>query len=278
MNEAAQTQTGYLDVEGGRLYYEVAGNGHPLVFIHAGVADHSMWDEQWDCFARHYRVIRYDTRAFGRSKTEDVPFSNRQDLYDLLKHLGVEKTYVVGLSRGGQIAGDFTVEHPEMVDALIVVAGGVSGFQPEPTEDEKKLWEEDEALWQEGKKTGDWSKMAEFDVRLWADGPGQPEGRAPASVRDRVRQMCINNYSTHSIEGQPIVLDPPAFGRLSEVKAPTLVVVGDLDGKPVQQAMHALAKNVQGARLIVFPGVAHMVNMEKPDEFNSLVLDFLQSL
>src|SRR5436190_24202073 len=105
--------TGVLEAQDGPIYYEVAGEGHPLVLIHSGVADHTMWDDQFDTFAQRYRVIRYDTRGFGRSPLVDKDYSDRQDLYDLLKHLGVERAYVLGVSRAGNIAMNFTLEHPE---------------------------------------------------------------------------------------------------------------------------------------------------------------------
>ncbi len=103
---------GYVPVRNGELYYEVEGAGHPLVLIHAGVADHTMWDAQAPVFARRFRVIRYDTRGYGRSRTQDTEYSERQDLLDLLDHLGVPAAHVVGISRGGMIAIDFTLEHP----------------------------------------------------------------------------------------------------------------------------------------------------------------------
>src|SRR5689334_7098242 len=101
MTGTTHTEQGYLDVEGGRLYYEVAGQGHPLALIHAGVADMTMWDEQMDAFAERHRAIRYDTLGFGRTTTDDVAFSNRQDLSELFRHLGVDRSYVLGISRGG---------------------------------------------------------------------------------------------------------------------------------------------------------------------------------
>ena len=117
----------------GRLAYEVEGEGHPLTLIHAGLAHLRMWDEQVPAFAERYRVIRYDTRGFGRTTTDDVEFSNRDDLRALLDHLGVERTHLLGLSRGAQIALDFTLESPERVSSLVWVAGGVGGFGgPEP--------------------------------------------------------------------------------------------------------------------------------------------------
>src|SRR2546428_12986379 len=96
-----EVETGFVKIPGARLYYEVAGRGHPLrghplLLIHAGVADCRMWDVQFPVFAEQFRVVRYDTRGFGKSLTEDVSFSNRQDVSDLLDHLGIERTYVIG--------------------------------------------------------------------------------------------------------------------------------------------------------------------------------------
>src|SRR5437016_3461023 len=178
MTETMQTTTGTMEAQGGPLYYEVAGQGHALVLIHAGVADHTMWDEQFGVFAKQFRVIRYDTRGFGKSPGGDRDYSNRQELYELLKHLGVEKAYVIGVSRAGQIAVDFTLEHPEMVDALIPVAAGLGGLNHEPGETEMKVFNEMEEAW----KKGDFARAAELDVQFWADGPGQPEGRADSRV------------------------------------------------------------------------------------------------
>src|SRR4030042_4061059 len=110
-----QLVSGSAPVHKGELYYEVAGSGHPVLFIHAGVADCSMWEDQFNLFSQSYRVIRYDTRGFGKSRTETTEFSNRQDILDLFKHLGVERACVIGISRGGQIAIDFTLEHTDSV-------------------------------------------------------------------------------------------------------------------------------------------------------------------
>src|SRR4249920_17672 len=139
-NGQTDATTGYVEVPGGRLYYEVAGQGQPVLFIHADVSDHSMWDEQVAAFAPNYRVITYDKRGFGKTTSQDGAYSPHEDIAALLAHLGVMRTFVVGLSNGGAQALDFTLEHPEMVDGLVVVAGGVSGFEAAPTEDEQRLF------------------------------------------------------------------------------------------------------------------------------------------
>lgn len=268
---AVSHETGYVQVDGGRLYYEVAGAGHPVLFVHADVADCRMWDEQFDTFARRYRVIRYDHRGFGKTTSEDVTFSHRQDIVMLLRYLGVEKTAVVGLSNGASLALDFTLEHPELVDALVVASGGISGSQPPATQTEMSLFGTYAALLERQDDEG----LTDLAVRVWADGPNQPEGRADPQVRERVREMVANNYRTHHEKFQPLGLEPPAFGRLDAVRVPALAIAGDLDFSGTITAMKLLGQRISGARYVVFPGAAHMVNMEQPERFNALVLDFL---
>jgi 3-oxoadipate enol-lactonase len=121
--------TDFLETNGARIAYDTEGEGEPVVLIHAGVANRSMWDDQVAALRDAYRVIRYDTRGYGETTTEKVSFSNRADIAALLDHLGEASAHIVGLSRGGMIALDFTVESPERVRSLAVVAGGISGYE-----------------------------------------------------------------------------------------------------------------------------------------------------
>lgn len=271
MSASLSRETGYVEVNGGRLYYEVAGAGRPILFIHANVADCRMWDEQFDTFARRYRAIRYDHRGFGKTTSEDVTFSHRQDIVALLRHLGVERTAVVGLSKGASLALDFTLEHPEMVDSLVVASGGISGYQPPATDTEMPLFGRYGALLEQQ----DYAGLTDLAVRVWADGPNQPEGRADLQVRERVREMVANNYHAHHEKFLPLELEPPAIGRLDDVHVPALAIAGDLDFSGTIAAMELLGQRVAGARYVVFSGAAHMVNMEQPERFNTLVLEFL---
>src|SRR3990172_11439146 len=134
-------QYDYVSVVGGRLYYEIKGTGHPIVLIHAGFLDRRMWDEQFEFFAKDFKVIRYDVRGFGKSSRPAEKYSDIEDLHTLLTSLKVEKTYLVGVSNGGRIAIDFTINHQSIVGALILVGSGVSGYETsEPEED--KAWAE----------------------------------------------------------------------------------------------------------------------------------------
>ena len=129
-------QSGVARVNNTELYYDVACAGHPLTLIHGMALDRSSWDDQFGVFAGQYRVVRYDMRGWGDSAQEQAepPFSPRQDLLSLLDYLNIHKTYLLGLSGGGTVALDFTLEHPERVDALILVAAGLSGYPLRMTE------------------------------------------------------------------------------------------------------------------------------------------------
>jgi len=264
--------SGFIEIESGKAWYESEGEGPALVLIHAGVAHSGMWDAQFHAFAEHFRTIRYDMRSFGKTESQPGSFSFRQDLFDLLKALGVERTAVLGLSMGGQVATDFTLEHPELVTALVPVAAGLSGFSGTQSAVEAAL--ESQIMAADEKK--DNALLNELELQLWVDGPGQPPDRVPSALRERMREM--NGVAlSHMEEIKSRRLDPPAAGRLGEIHVPTLVIVGDLDTTDVIQACAALADGIAGARHVVFPGVAHMVNLERPDLFYQTVSDFLRT-
>jgi 3-oxoadipate enol-lactonase len=276
VQQATGSHSGHLDLEGAHLYYEVEGSGNPLVLVHAGIADLRMWDEQVPAFAEHYRVIRYDERFAGRSQTDEVPFSRRKDLADLLDHLGAERIYLLGCSRGGQLAIDFALEYPDRIDALIPVAPGISGYVTEVPENQKPIWDEGERL----ETAEDWEALVDLEVRVWVDGIGQPSDRVDPAIRQRVREMNLPNYVDHpeNLAGLSKQLEPPAVGRLGEIEAPTLVIAGALDAPGVLSAVDKIANEVPGAHKAVIPGTAHMLNMERPSEFNRLVLGFLKGI
>ena len=264
-----------LELNKAKIYYEVEGAGHPLLLIHGGLGSLRMWDVNVPVFATRYRVIRYDTRGFGRTETEDVEFANHDDAVAVLDHLGAESAYVIGQSRGGGIALDVTVDHPERVDGLISVAGGISGFEWDPPAGtQPPPWDEMEQLWTEK----EWDTLAELETRVWVDGWGQPSSRVDPDLRHTVQDWIASTYRQEKVEGKPQRLEPPAIGRLAEVGVPTLVMVGAVDAPAEVDAGHHLARSVNGARLVEFPGVAHMIHLEEPERFKREVLEFLDEV
>jgi 3-oxoadipate enol-lactonase len=264
--------SGFVQVDGARIYYEAEGDGHPLLLIHGGLGDLRMWDEQVPVFAKGYQVIRYDTRGFGRTETDDVEFTNHGDAAAVLDHVGASSAYVVGQSRGGIFALDLAVDQPERVDALVSVAGGIGGYQPQfPEASEPPPWEEMERLWE----AKDYAALAELETQVWVDGWGQPRGRVDPEVRKTVSDWIRTTYALEKVEGKPQRLDPPAAERLGEVRVPTLVLIGTVDEPGGVAAERHLADSVAGARVIEFQNVAHMIQLEQPERFNRVVLEFL---
>jgi 3-oxoadipate enol-lactonase len=264
--------SGFVEVEGGRLYYEAEGDGHPLLLIHGGLGNLRMWDEQVPAFAERYQVIRYDTRGFGRTETEDVEYTNHGDAAAVLDHVGAASAYVVGQSRGGIFALDLTVDQLERVDALVSVAGGIGGYQAQlPEGSEPPPWNEMERHW----NAKDFAALAELETQVWVDGWGRPPDRVDPAIRRKVSDWIRTTYEDEKVEGKPQALDPPAAQRLGEVRVPTLVLIGVADEPGGVIAERHLAASVAGARVVEFPNVAHMIQLEEPERFNRLVLDFL---
>ena len=264
-------ETGTAEVNGARIHYEVAGEGEPLVLVHAGIADSRMWEGQIPAFAERFEVVRYDLRGFGKTKMVEGPFSHHEDLRGLLDFLGVQRTHLVGCSMGGGAVLDFALEYPERVGDLVLVGSAIGGFRPDfgPPGEWDELVAADEA--------GDLERISELEVAMWVDGPARSPEDVPATIRDLVYEMNLIALQTEEAElGEEWEPEPPAADRLHNIHAPTLLIVGDEDQPRVFAAADLLEKELPNQRKIVMHGTAHLPNMERPEEFNRLVLEFLQ--
>jgi len=266
-------QSGMAAINGTQMYYEVAGSGHPLMLVHAGVADNRMWDDQFDVFVQNYKVIRFDQRGFGQTKPVDGEFRRYDDIYALLIFLGIKQTYLMGCSMGGGACINFALEHPDMAKALITVGSGPAGFefdQPRPP-----IWD---ALIK-ADEAGDLEQVAQYEAQIWLDGPSAPAGRVGGAIREKMLMMNRIALQNEKLDlGKEVALDPPAAIRLGELKLPTLVLYGDLDTAYIQAAGKYMAQHISGAKELIMPGVAHLPSMEQPQAFNENVLPFLAQL
>jgi len=260
---AEPATSGYVRVPDPVIYYEEAGKGAPVVLIHGGQMDRRMWDSQYESWAKTYRVVRYDVRGFGRSATATVPYSDVDDLLAVLDSLAIAKANLVGLSLGGGIAIDFALAHPDRVASLIVAAPGLSGFAFEPGGFMERL---------RAAQAGG----GEAAVALWLKDPYMAPAMEHSDLAPRIRQLTLDNERVW-LENPFLVKrpTPPAAGRLGEIRAPMLILIGDRDVPDMQKAADKLAAEVKGARKVVIPGAGHISNMEKPGEFDSAALAFL---
>ena len=262
--------TGYFNAGKSKLYYEAIGTGYPLVLIHDGLADSRVWNEQVSFFADQFQVICYDRRGYGRSERPWEDYSNVQDLYSLLNILKLEKTSLIGVSAGGMVAIDFALEHPGMVDALILVGTAVNGF------------EVSEHMKQRGQAAS--RPLMEDDdvdqtIENWMNDPyfvSKSNTIACQQFREFLSTSPHNLYDPHwhSFEES----GEPAINRIPEIDVPTLLVIGEADIPDNHAMSGALQVGIKNSKRIVLPNAGHLANLEQPQVFNQLVSDFLESV
>ena len=293
---------GLLKVDEGSIYWildspdtsEPQRNHRPiLLFIHAGVADHSLWDDQVRHFtSRGWAVLRYDILGYGKSLPNDAflgqsprpAVSHYQHTAQVVRNVHYllqtpcpqlemieecdKKVVVVGLSRGGAIAVDFVIANPGLAAGLVVVAGGLSGFCFVNTPEEDVIFSQEDKLLE----AHDADSLAQWRARIWGDGPLQPEGRTGNNIKQMLYRWCkdlaireLNDTGGFAITEQYI--EPPAEGRLSEIEVPVAVAVGVLDESSTISAMRFISEHVKNVTMKDFNS-AHMVNLELPGEFN----------
>lgn len=274
LNSTTETRTGYLPFNGTELYFETKGTGNPLLLIHAGVADRRMWEQQFEEFSRSHFVIRCDLRGFGLTRNPPGDFAHHADIAALLRSLRVESARVVGASFGGSVAIDFAISHPGMVDALVLAAPALGGYDFASAAI-LDFFEAEEAAFERG----DLDTATELNLRMWVDGFGRQPGTVSPDIREQVREMQFHIFlQAQQPGGNSKNLAPPAIDRLHEIAVPTLVLIGDHDAAEFLSIADLIARRIQNARLVTIPGAAHLPSMEKPGEFNRRVLEFLATL
>lgn len=260
--------SGFAEVNNTNIYYEVMGEGHPLVLIHGGFMDRRMWDNEFKVFAKDFKVIRYDIRGYGKSATPEKPFSHIEDLFHLLKYLKIDKAYILGLSLGGQIAINFTILNPDMVYGLITAGSALNGY---PYADKEKIGLKYGEIFKAAKEEN-LDKVADLVIKLPMFVPVESD----TVITQKMRMMIKDNFKNLSLGTLYVWPSPPAVQRLSEIKVPVLVIAGDHDVTDILGVADTLVTKIKGAKKEIIKGAAHHVNMEKPDEFNRVVLEFLQ--
>ena len=266
-DQGGDFNSGYLEVENGKLYYEMAGQGDDtIVFIHDGLVHADVWNEQYSTFSEKFRVVRYDRRGYGRSPMPEEPYSNTEDLREVLDALKIDKAVLIGMSAGGGLAIDFTLSHPDRVSSLVVVGAVVSGF---------------------GYSNHFLTRGGRLEAADYAD----PEKLLNYFVREDPYEIAPQNTQVREelwalLESYPQNIDfsknrlalPPdrqAIDILNEIHVPTLVVVGEFDIPDVFVHAGAIESGIPFAQKIIVRNAGHLVPLEQPEAFNEQVVEFL---
>jgi 3-oxoadipate enol-lactonase len=264
---AADIQSGYVDVPGGRLFYETTGHGDPVVLVHDGILHRETWAAQFPALGDSHRLIRYDRRGYGRSPRASQAYSPVDDLQAIFAKLNLTRATLVGCSAGGGLSIDFAIEHPQEVRALVLIGAVVRGL---PSSDHFKS---------RGERL---SPASQPDVaraiEYWTTKDPYYVSEQSPDARARVRELLTSN--PQDLDADRFARRPTwtALSRLGEIHVPTLIVVGEHDIPDVHAHSGAIQAGISSSRRDVISGAGHLVHMEQPERFNMLLRTFLDGL
>ncbi len=270
----------YAQSTGARLYYEETGRGYPIVFVHEFGADHREWELQVRHFSREYRCIAYAARGYPPSDVPEDPKLYGQDhacddIAAVMKHLGIGKAHVVGLSQGGFATLRFGLRHPQMASAL-VVAGCGSGSNLAELDAWRALQAE---------------KSAQLMKEGWGPSLAEETGNSPTRIQlkkknPRAWEEFMSHLREHSKVGSALTqrwyqgARDPVYrweAELRKMTVPTLIAVGDEDAPCVEPSVF-LKRTLPNAGLWVCPRTGHAINLEEPEAFNREVAAFFSTV
>lgn len=258
-------------INGAELYYEETGRGLPLTFVHGFSGLSKGWEGQVAGFSGRYRVITYDLRSQGQSEVTRTGNSAQNyvmDHYHLLRHLKMEQTILVGHSMGAFISLKFTLDHPEMVKALILAsANGGPVIQIVANQGVKNM-----------------ATVAAYGIEALAD-VLRPVFYSPDFIREHPEHIAgwekrltsLSELGMMSVCAA-MTVKPSLLDRLHEIRVPTLIIQGDKDIAMPMSNAKALNAGIPNSRLVIVPGASHMFHEEQPQAFNSIISEFLEGI
>jgi pimeloyl-ACP methyl ester carboxylesterase len=256
-------------INGAAIDYRDCGEGLPVVFIHAFPLDQTMWDEQARVLKNHCRVITLDLRGFGNSDATAGVCSMSQmaaDIRELLKSLRIDRAMLAGISMGGYVSMAFYRDHPQMVCALALANTRATADTAEARERRMKSAERAER---------DGSAAIADDMIAIAFASEKPESR----LIQRVRAMIeANPPSSLAAAQRGMAARPCSTDLLSRIDFPTLIIAGTDDRLTPLSEMESLHEKIPASRLAVIRGAGHFSNLERAEEFNQALIDFIVSL
>ncbi len=271
-------------INGAKIHYQDKGNGYPLVLAHGLGGDLTIWIPQVPAFSERYRLITWDCRGHGRSEvTEDGYLIENfvDDQYKLLQHLGVEKAHVGGLSMGGLIAWVFALTHPEMVTSLILSDTTVLNIGDDQ-ESRRQFVDMFMTTAKIAEKRGRGGAMANQTIRLmFSDQFIRNNPEFIALVKERIAESSGVGFArtVRGIFGAGVRAQEIDITKLlAAIKAPTLILVGEEDILTPVPTAEALSRAIPQSRLHIIKGSGHVPNIEQTEEWNRVVMDFLDGV
>ena len=266
-------------VNGLSLFYEEAGQGTPLVFVHEFAGEARSWHLQVRFFTRRYRTIAFNARGYPPSDVPEDPKAYSQDqavddIRGLLDALGIGKAHICGLSMGGYATLHFGLRYPERALSLVVAGAGYGSVPGDRERFRGDVEETARRFDQDGMKA-----VAEF----YTKGPTRVQfsDKDPAGWREFYDMFCAQSARGHALTMRGVQMTRPSIYELEagmeRMTVPTLIVTGDEDEPCLEPALF-MKRKIRSSGLVVIPKAGHTVNLEDPEAFNRAVLDFLTAV
>jgi 3-oxoadipate enol-lactonase len=265
-----------IKANGISINYEITGDGKWLTLVHGAGDNLGMWWNQVPAFSRSYKVLVYDVRGYGQTETPPENYSTDiliEDLYELLKVLGINETYLMGYSMGGRIAVGLTLKYPEMVKALIVANSPLAGMPQRSEEQLREMAKMREQRLKIVEEQGLAPIMDESMAMVFS--AGWPEKNR--KVFEQYKNIRLtNNPKSYVVAMRSMTMGGPP-PDVSSIRCPTLIIGGESDGLMGADSARAGQALIPGSQLKVMP-TGHAAAIEQPEEFNAAVLGFLAGL
>lgn len=256
------------------IFYERSGKGEPVLLLHAGFMDHTMWAKQVAFLEKKYSVITIDLPGSGNTTGKDTAMLISDVIRTCLDKLQVQKASVVGLSIGAACATEFALAYPDRINKLILVSPGLVG-SPEVLQMDS-ISAHAIALSGAADSSKDNKRIAEVFTANWAVGPFRKPSEMDSSVRNFVYNHVTGTLEQHQNESWANFLQQPTAAKmLPSIRNKTLIIYADKDLPFIGNIATYIHRIVSGSGLVVFNNAAHMLNMEMPDRFNHVVDSFL---
>ena len=278
-SNAQELKNGFAEVNGTKLYYEVAGKGEPILFVHGNFGDTRHWDFQFEPLAKKYKVIRYDVRGYGKSANPkpDEVYYDYEDIIALLDYLNIDRVHICGVSMGSGIVVDFALVHPERCLSLIPIGPWANGFGSDAysTAAGDSL---NEIFYKVVQILNDEGVKAATDY--WWTGTDfvKSSVRTQRTLDELLKMGYEYDYWGFKNQNKRGNANPVAVSRLNEIKLPTLIVTAEYDLKPCIEIANMMENQISGSKKISIKNAGHLMNMDKPKEFNAELSNFIENL
>jgi 3-oxoadipate enol-lactonase len=260
------SNSGYINLGEDSIFCETAGSGNVILLIHDGLLHREVWNDQFSFFSKNFKVIRYDRRGYGKSSPATGTYTHLNDLETLFKQLKIDSAILVACSSGGALAIDFAIENPQKVKGLVIVGAVVGGFSYTS-----------HMLNRGGHLPDSFENDFEESIYYATDDPYEIYFKN-TNAKEKAVDM-LKNYPQRIYNRQKYIRhETPTYRRLDEIKAPTLILVGEFDIPDVHSHAGAINAGILNSKRIIVPKSGHLIPIEQPDLLNETVLSFLNDI